>query len=438
MYVVGSHFRTTFGMIVALMERRGILMEQKEHVLLAACRLPFQDDERFQSSLEELRSLTETAHGEVDKIVIQNRNKVHQALYLGQGKLEEMKTYIEEHEIDLVIINDELSPSQTKNISDFLDIAVIDRTQLILDIFARRANTKEGKLQVELAQLQYLLPRLYGQGKNLSRLGGGIGTRGPGETKLETDRRHIQRRIDDIRKQIQQVATQREQYRKRRKENKAFQIAIVGYTNAGKSTLFNRITNSQSFEENQLFATLDPLTRQVQLPSGFQALISDTVGFIQDLPTTLIAAFRSTLEEVREADLVLHMVDASHPDHVHHEKTVHKLLKELEADHIPMLNVYNKKDLLNEDFMPVSLPAITISANDPIDIKRLFDKIEEVLMKEWEPYQTYVHASKGDMLHRLSKHSIMTERDFLEEDEVYFVKGWIDPNHPLYHQLRKE
>ncbi|MYL33234.1 GTPase HflX [Pontibacillus yanchengensis] len=412
-------------------------MEQHERVLVAACHLPSQDEERFQSSLEELTSLTETAHGVVDKIVIQKRQKIHQAIYMGEGKIEEIKAYIDERGIELVIFNDELTPGQMNNLADHLEVRIIDRTQLILDIFAQRANTKEGKLQVELAQLQYMLPRIYGQGKNLSRLGGGIGTRGPGETKLETDRRHIQRRIDDIKRQIQQVATQRQQYRKRRKENKAYQIAIVGYTNAGKSTLFNRITNNQSFEENQLFATLDPLTRQVQLPSGFQALLSDTVGFIQDLPTTLIAAFRSTLEEVTEADFIVHVVDASHPDHIQHEETVQKHLKELNADHLPMLTVYNKKDLLRDSFIPVTLPAVTISAYDPIDIKRLFDKLEEGLLKEWVPFQTYVPATDGKLLYRLSKHAIVRERDFIEEDELYFVKGFIHPDHPLYHQIQK-
>ncbi|MFC0525020.1 GTPase HflX [Pontibacillus salicampi] len=413
-------------------------MDQQERVLIAACQLPGKDEERFQSSLEELGSLTETAHGVVEKIITQKRQRRHQALYMGEGKIQEIQQYIEEMEIDLVIFNDELTPGQMNNLADYLDVRIIDRTQLILDIFAQRAHTKEGKLQVELAQLQYMLPRLSGQGKNLSRLGGGIGTRGPGETKLESDRRHIQRRIDDIKRQIQQVANQRQQYRKRRKENKAFQIAIVGYTNAGKSTLFNRITNSQSFEENQLFATLDPLTRQINLPSGTQVLLSDTVGFIQDLPTTLIAAFQSTLEEVTEADFIVHMVDASHPDHIQHEQTVHKHLKELKADHLPTLTVYNKKDLLDEQFMPVSLPAITISAHDPIDIKRLFAKIEEVLKEEWEPFQTYVNPSEGAYLHRITRHSIVTDRDFLEEEELYMIRGYIHPEHPIYQQIRQE
>ncbi|MFC7061123.1 GTPase HflX [Halobacillus seohaensis] len=404
---------------------------QKEQVILVARKEPRQDEARFNSSLEELQSLTETAGGEVSKVIIQNRAHIHPATYLGEGKLEEIKEDAEQIDAQLIIFNGELSAGQLRNISDRLERRVIDRSQLILDIFASRARTKEGKLQVELAQLQYLLPRLVGQGTELSRLGGGIGTRGPGETKLETDRRHIRRRIDDIKRRLANVVKQRDQYRKRREENFAFQIAIVGYTNAGKSTFFNRLTDSHSFEENLLFATLDPLTRQISLPSGFQSLVSDTVGFIQDLPTTLIASFRSTLEEVTEADFILHMVDASHPDHLEQEKTVNRLLEELDASQLPTITVYNKKDLLEEDFIPHTFPSVTVSVHDPIDNKRITNKVEEVLKEEWHTYHIHVHASEGGKLQRLKSQTIIDTMEFLEENESYAIKGYIHPDHPM-------
>src|SRR5690625_4292934 len=284
----------------------------EENVLIIAVKTKYVTEHHFLSTLEEIKSLSYTAGGSVKEVIVQNRENIHPVTYVGEGKLSETKQIIEKYNINLVITNDELSPGQLRNLNDDFGVRVIDRSQLILDIFASRAKTKEGQLQVELAQLQYMLPRLHGMGLVLSRLGGGIGTRGPGETQLETDQRHIRRRIDDIKRRLKDVVKQREQYRKRRKENKVFQIAIVGYTNAGKSTLFNQLANETALEEDLLFATLDPLTRQIHLPSGFQCLITDTVGFLQDLPTSLIAAFKSTLEEVAEADFLLHVVDASH------------------------------------------------------------------------------------------------------------------------------
>lgn len=410
----------------------------QEQLLIIAVKHPAQTEEHFDSSLQELTSLCDTAGGTVKKIVTQKRNRIHPATYIGEGKIDEISEYIEELGIDLVISNDELSAGQSRNLSDQLGIPLIDRSQLILDIFAMRAKTKEGKLQVELAQLQYLLPRLHGQGKQLSRLGAGIGTRGPGETKLETDQRHIRRRIYDIKRRFKVVVSQRAQYRKRRKTNQAFQIAIVGYTNAGKSTLFNRITKEQSLEEDQLFATLDPLTRHFQLPSGFQALITDTVGFLQDLPTALIAAFKSTLEEVTEADFILHVVDGSHPDKEQHQETVHKLLQDLDATSIPMLTVYNKKDKMNDEFIPNNHPYIVISAFDKVDIQRLFNKIESLLETDWDWYSTELNPDEGKLINRLEHETIMKAREFDDGLDKYKINGYIKQDHPLQNVLKEQ
>src|SRR5699024_14337 len=338
----------------------------------------------------------------------------------------------------LVISNDELSPGQLRNLSNLFEVRLIDRSQLILDSFAQRDKTKEGQLQVELAQLEYLLPRLYGKGTILSRLGGGIGTRGPGETKLETDQRHIRRKIDDIKRRLQTIVRQREQYRKRRRRNHVFQIAIVGYTNAGKSTIFKRMTQSETLEEDLLFATLDPLTRQLQLPSGFQALVTDTVGFLQQLPTTLIAAFRSTLEEVTEADFILHVVDASNPDHVQQQDTVLKLLKELDAHTIPMLTVYNKMDLLEHEYIPLNHPYINIEAFDSKDINRLITKIEDILKETWDSYELCLDPDQGKILNELDQETIVTTNIFDEDLNQYVINGFIRNNHPINSIIKEQ
>ncbi|MDP4162789.1 MAG: GTPase HflX [Bacillota bacterium] len=416
-------------------------MEEKidlEKAILVGCQTTKDDDLRFQYSMEELVSLTETAKGEVLISVVQKRDRIHPATYIGKGKVEELKALAEELEADLIIFNDELSPSQKRNLGAALDMRIIDRTQLILDIFAMRARSKEGKLQVELAQLQYLLPRLAGQGVAMSRLGAGIGTRGPGETKLESDRRHIRRRIDEIKGQLSVIVQHRERYRERRKKNKAFQVAIVGYTNAGKSTLFNRLSEADSYEENQLFATLDPMTRKIILPSGFMALVTDTVGFIQDLPTTLIAAFRSTLEEVKEADLLLHVVDMSNPDYFHHEKTVNKLLDDLDIKDIPQMTVYNKRDIQHPDFVPTAnTPTVFISALDAEDRNALKKKIEDVVINTMEPYDVKVPSTEGKLLAQLKNETILRELSFHEEQQLYICKGFSLADHAITGQLLK-
>ncbi|HET7658268.1 MAG TPA: GTPase HflX [Bacillales bacterium] len=410
---------------------------RRERVLLAGCHLPKQSLERFDHSMGELKALTQTAHGETVGVVTQNRERIHPAFYAGRGKIEEMAEIVEELEVETVIFNGELSAGQAGNIASMLGVKVIDRTQLILDIFADRARSKEGKLQVELAQLKYLLPRLSGKGTSLSRLGGGIGTRGPGETKLEQDRRHIRRRITDIEKQLDTIVHHRERYRERRRRNQSFQISLVGYTNAGKSTLFNKLTDAGTFEENLLFATLDPLTRKFQLPSGLEVLASDTVGFIQDLPTTLIAAFRSTLEEIKEANLILHVIDAENPDFEQHEETVLRLLKELGADTIPILTVYNKIDLLEEAFIASQgTRSVSISALKEKDIDLLKQEIENVMKEEMTYYQASIPLAEGKLLSKLGTESFIDQQKIDEESGTVQIKGYISADLPLYAELK--
>ncbi|AGT31638.1 GTPase [Geobacillus genomosp. 3] len=409
----------------------------REQAIIVGCQLAGVDHERFCYSMEELASLVATANGEVAAELTQKRETPHPATYIGKGKTEELAALVKELDPDLVVFNSELSPSQARNLTNMLgEVKVIDRTQLILDIFAQRARSKEGKLQVELAQLEYMLPRLSGQGEMLSRLGGGIGTRGPGETKLETDRRHIRRRIDDIKEELRRIAGHRGRYRERRQKNRAFQIALVGYTNAGKSTIFNRLTAADSFEENLLFATLDPLTRKCVLPCGYTVLVTDTVGFIQDLPTTLVAAFRSTLEEVKEADLLLHVVDSSHPDYAEHERTVSRLMAELGASSIPAATVYNKSDRQAPEFLPTATDAIVMSALSAADVDRLRLFIEEAVKQQMSRYDVSIPSGEGKLLARLKTDTILHEWHYNEHEGTYDCQGYVLPTHPLYGELQ--
>ncbi|MFD2657120.1 GTPase HflX [Gracilibacillus thailandensis] len=409
-----------------------------EKVLLIAIMHEHKDEEQFYYSLDELEALVQTAEGEVVETIVQKRPAPHRKYYVGEGKLEEINQLIEEKNIDIVITNEELSGGQIRNLQEQLDVRVIDRSQLILDIFAARARTKEGKLQVELAQYAYMLPRLHGQGADLSRLGGGIGTRGPGETKLETDRRHIQNRMDDIKRRLKQVVNQREQYRGNRRKQQLFQVAVVGYTNAGKSTLFNSLTKSDSLYEDKLFATLDPLSRRMKLPSNLEVLLTDTVGFIQDLPTTLIAAFRSTLEEVREADLILHVIDVAAPNRHDHESTVYRLLSELEADTIPILTIYNKKDLIEADeFVPSSHPYLIISALESEDISGVKQDIEKLIKEQWTYFSGFVQEDKASKLAKIRQYAILEKQTYIEDKSGYHVEGFVDPNHAIMKEIKE-
>jgi GTPase len=337
-------------------------------------------------SLEELGGLAEAVGARVVLQMLQERARPDATTFLGKGKVGTLRGACEELAADLVVFDNELTPAQLRNLEHALDRRVIDRTQLILDIFARRARTREGQLQVELAQLEYLLPRLVGARAALSRLGGGIGTRGPGETKLETDRRRVRQRINALLGQLAEVRRRRSQLRDRRREGTAPSVALVGYTNAGKTTLFNRLSREQAVATNALFVTLDPLVRQVRLPAGQTFLLSDTVGFIDRLPHALVAAFRATLEEVTEADLLLHVVDVSNDEHDRQMEAVQRVLSEVGAASVPALTVLNKIDRLEAgtaEALAARMPgALAISAREGVGLEALLRAITERLSLE--------------------------------------------------------
>lgn len=395
-------------------------------------------DYDFDYSLEELKNLITNAHGEVVGEVTQKRDSIDHKTFVGKGKLNEIKNYIDELDVTTVIFNQELSPSHMRNIQEVIDAKVLDRIQVILDIFALRARSKEGRLQVQLAQLNYTLPRLAGTYENLSRLGGGIGTRGPGETKLETDRRHIQKQITDIKRELKKVESHRERSRQKRQDSQVIQIGIIGYTNAGKSTLLNQLTEAGTLEKDILFATLDPLSRKLTLPSGITVIITDTVGFIKDLPTQLIESFKSTLEETRNSDMILHVVDSSNDNILSHEETVEELLKDLEMNQIPKMTIYNKADLMKPNFTPLSYPNTIVSAFNKEDMNRLRHEMEEFLISNMTYYAASIPSYRGDVLAQLKQETIMIKQKYNKAEQVYDVAGYAKEDSYWIHKLSKD
>ena len=376
-------------------------------------------EQKVEETLQELERLVETAGGETVGRIIQRRESPGPATYIGKGKLEELKVLQTETQATTVIFDDQLSPAQQRNLENALEVKVLDRTALILDIFAQRARSHEGQLQVELAQMRYVLPRLGGKGLVLSRLGGGIGTRGPGETKLEVDRRRIRSKIHDIEEEIKNVCAQRAVHRSRREQSGLPCIAIVGYTNAGKSTLLNRLTDAGVLVEDKLFATLDPTIRLLVLPSGRKVLLADTVGFIRKLPHALIAAFRATLEEVVYADVLMHVLDAGAPDWQEQSKAVYDVLKELGVADKPMITVMNKTDSLSGPTKYQQLfwksGAVGISAKEGSGIEKLFEAIEEVLSRLNLAVTLLIPYEESGLMNLLFEQAVVQEKEYKPE-----------------------
>lgn len=396
--------------------------KHQERVILLGVELP--DTENFEMSMEELASLAETAGAEVVSSYRQKREKYDSKSLIGSGKLAEIKAIVDADEIDTVIVNDRLTPRQNVNLEAELGVKVIDRMQLILDIFAMRARSHEGKLQVHLAQLKYMLPRLVGQGVMLSRQAGGIGSRGPGESQLELNRRSIRNQISDIERQLKIVEKNRETGREKRTESQVFKIGLIGYTNAGKSTIMNVLTNDKQYEADELFATLDATTKQIYLQNQFQVTLTDTVGFIQNLPTELVAAFKSTLEESRHVDLLLHVIDASDPNHEEHEKVVLDLLKDLDLQDIPRLAVYNKMDRA-ENLVATAFPNVRLSARDKGAKSLLRRLILNEVRDLFEPFSIRVHQSQAYKLYDLNKIALLDPYEWTQEYQL--ITGYIDP-----------
>ncbi len=391
--------------------------DETESVLLVGVLLHGGEEWRVRDTMDELAQLAESAGAEVKGRFLVRQQKIKAGHYIGSGKAEEIADWIKENPVSMVVFDDDLSPAQGRNLEEALEVRVLDRTQLILDIFAQRARTKEGCLQVELAQHQYLLPRLRRMWTHLERQQGGIGLRGPGETQLEVDRRRINEMIGSLKRDLEQVRARRSEQRRGRRRHGWALVSIVGYTNAGKSTLLNRISGADIYAEDQLFATLDPTTRQVDLPNHESMLMTDTVGFIQKLPHHLVDSFKATLEEVVEADLLVHVIDASHPQVDTQIESVHKVLDELGALDKPVLYVFNKID--NEKgrnaakrLMRQFPKSVAISALSGEGIDQLFDALSDCLKGRKVTLRLSIPLSEGKLIAALQKNSSILEQNY--------------------------
>lgn len=386
-----------------------------------------------QASLDELEELVESAGAEPAFTVTQKLQKPESATYVGSGKLQEIKDVCQAQEIDLIVVDSELSPTQIKNIENFTDVRVIDRTTLILDIFALRARSKEGKLQVELAQLKYMLPRLTGKGIEMSRLGGGIGTRGPGETKIETDRRHIRRRMETLKDELAELEKHRGMLRKRREKDGVITVAIVGYTNAGKSTLMNYLTDAGVLAQDKLFATLDPTSRALKLPSGVSVMLIDTVGLVRRLPHHLVEAFRSTLEEAAQSDIIINLCDASSDEARVHLAVTNELLESLGCGDRPILTVLNKCDLLEEPMIEQDFESfIRISARTGEGVDKLLEAIEANLPVRMKRVSLLVPFANAGVISEIREKGTLLSEEYVAEG----VRTEAVVDEQLYHKVK--
>lgn len=419
-----------------LQDNRSRMIELKqaaERVILAGVSVGRQED--VEASLKELSELTSTAGAQTVGTVIQTRDQIHPGTYVGKGKIQEIKDLLWELDATGIICDDELSPVQMKNLQDELDVKVMDRTLVILDIFAARASTSEGKIQVELAQLKYRQTRLTGFGTAMSRLGGGIGTRGPGEKKLEVDRRLIKSRIAQLNRELKDVKRHREVTREQRRKSHIPVAAIVGYTNAGKSTLLNALTGADILAEDKLFATLDPTTRNLKLPTGQEILLTDTVGFIRKLPHHLIEAFRSTLEEAKYADIILHVVDVSNEQMDEQMYTVYETLDSLGVKDKPIITIFNKQDKIEEEVIIRDFRAdytVKISARNKEGFPELLRTIEAVLREQKVAVEGVYAYSEVSKIQLIRKYGELKEEEYREDG--IFVSAYVPAE--LYHKVK--